>query len=256
MEYQEIKTAVKRSWHNLDTRFPEKEIFIEYHNVNVIDKMAQYFKMLDDNGCSPDLDVAEQINNPYMWGVSIDALLNDPRFNDMVAMPITVPTLDPEQAHDATTAFEGHYFDQLMTVMQILDMKWSDYVAKDYDFIKYRVAENVCQKWSAPYDLHLLVGANSDWIETIVDFDKLRGDLFERAHKMIEAKIGQYPTKISDDLTINLRQDVIDYLDECTFGDPQTFDFFTDLIGIAKGNSSDIDLAYKKVKEKFEQRYL
>ena len=262
MEYEEIKKITECSWQALNANYPEKEDFIKRHHADAIDKLAQYLKMLDDNDYLQNSEtiaenVKTEINDPYIWGISIDVLLDDPKFNDLVAMQITVPTLDPEECHDATTAFEGQYFNQLMDVMRILNMKWSNYATKEYDCIKYRIAQNVCDHWSDESDLDSIVDFSNAWVKSIVDFGKLRNDLFDRCRQMINKKIGPCPTKISNGLTVDLRHDVIESLYHNLFYYPQTFDFFSDVIDIAKGKDSyNIKSARKTAEEAFDQRYL
>lgn len=251
---KKLKALVQINWDNLAYIYPEKVKFIERHYGNPIDELTNCFAMFDDN-CN-ELNIAKfiknQLHNPYKWGISIEDVLSDPRFKDMMAMLVTVPVLDPEHGHDATTPFLGKYHDEFNEVLEILNMDWDTYSNNDWNFITYRVAEFVCENWKLEYDLDTLVDENRDWVETIVDCKQLRKDLFDRCRQMVDKKVGPCPTKINDNLTVDLRQGVIKSLYHDLFFDPQTFDFFLDVIDIAKGENSDnIEYARKAIEQKY-----
>lgn len=275
---EEMRKAVEQAWKDVSFYSSYKAKIIEGSTYDVADVLLEkidFQAILEQLATHPDLDVDEtlqfQVHDILLdssnWNLNVDTLLANSNFLDLATMSITGPVImgEPDpciiNGGDASNPYEGNYLKEFKASLGYLNLDWTDYATKSLNAIINNEALYVIEHWSEISDVDELINnyvAESRLLLDVLDVQRLHNDLFYSYDEMIVKRVKQVdlePWHLSKTISVNLVQDTIDRLQKDIRVSPMTFDFFSELLGIAF-NVVYVKNAYDNAKKAFKKRYL
>ncbi|MDC2826959.1 hypothetical protein [Limosilactobacillus mucosae] len=279
IDIEEIKTdlseVVRQAWKDATyTETHKAKIIEDYAEGNIVSVLMDKINFDDitkqlNADLDQDVDQLLKIQiqdllrdrDAAYWNISVDKLLDNPTFLDLATLAITGPVLmgddDPCMINgdDASDPDVGNYLRDFKASLGCLNLDWTDYSTQNLNDIIRNAAQYVVDHWSSDGDIEVLI--NEGYFVKGIAVLSLHNDLFDRYDKMIEQRVkevGVKPWHLTDTLSVNLTQDVVEYMQKDIRVSPMTFDFFSQLLHTAYGTSY-ITYAYDKTKTVFKKRY-